>query len=62
MGIKYICGNCGYILYEFKKSSLGLLPPATIVELHKGKCPNCGKQLKYDLLQEWRERIIIRKR
>ncbi|MEM1832377.1 MAG: hypothetical protein QXJ97_12720 [Desulfurococcaceae archaeon] len=62
MGIKYICGNCGYVLYEFKKSSLGLLSPATVSMMYKGKCPQCGKQLLSPTYETWKGKIIISKR
>ncbi|MEM1830791.1 MAG: hypothetical protein QXE66_06155 [Desulfurococcaceae archaeon] len=61
MGVKYICGNCGYTIYEFKRigSSLGLLSPETIAKVYK-VCPNCNKPLEYPTPSNWKGRIVIK--
>ncbi|MEM1831901.1 MAG: hypothetical protein QXJ97_10275 [Desulfurococcaceae archaeon] len=63
MGIKYICGNCGYTLYEFGRtgSTLGLISPEVIARINK-VCPSCGKPLEYPTVSEWRSRIVIKPR
>jgi len=38
---KVICHHCGAILYE----GHDLKPPDEILQMHGGKCPECGKKL-----------------
>ncbi|MEM4557869.1 MAG: hypothetical protein QW251_03655 [Desulfurococcaceae archaeon] len=62
MGIKYICGNCGYVLYEFSRtgSSIGLLSPRDIAKMYKNACPRCGKELTMPNPATWKHHIIVK--
>lgn len=47
--IRYICGSCGYVLYEFKSTRgnyAGIIEPRRIAEMYNFKCPRCGKKLE----------------
>ncbi|MEM0326814.1 MAG: hypothetical protein QW733_07280 [Desulfurococcaceae archaeon] len=64
MGIKYICGSCGHVIYEFKKvgSSVGLLSPMEVAKLHGYVCPVCKSQLNVPSTANFRSHIQIRVR
>lgn len=59
MGIRYVCSDCGYLLYEYKREngkviahpkdlsgSRGLLTPSEIIAFYNGRCPRCGRKLR----------------
>ncbi|MEM4020372.1 MAG: hypothetical protein QXG57_09110 [Thermofilaceae archaeon] len=63
--IRYVCGNCGFVLYEFKVENGGrgftnILEPGCIIEMYSGVCPRCGKKLEPVTTENWRERIRVR--
>lgn len=41
----FMCGACGYILYEGNE----LKTPSEIVREYGGKCPNCKRTIKPSL-------------
>jgi len=68
MGIRYVCSQCGYLLYEYKiekgkakvypsvfKKYTGVASPSEIIAFYGGKCPRCGKKLK---LPTWEDITI----
>ena len=69
MGIRYVCSQCGYVLYEYRiengkvkvspsgfKKEAGLATPKKVIEFYGGKCPRCGKKLRLPSL----DNIVIR--
>ncbi|MEM4430220.1 MAG: hypothetical protein QXM08_03590 [Thermofilaceae archaeon] len=61
--VRYICGSCGFVLYEFRydrKNAVAMRTPAEIISKYKGVCPRCGKRLEFRI-EEWRERIRVEK-
>jgi len=48
MPIKYVCKNCGYILYQFDhvgQDTLGVRTPSELKVIFAGECPRCGHPL-----------------
>ena len=69
MGIRYVCSQCGYLLYEYKiekgkakvypssfKKYTGVASPREIIAFYNGRCPRCGKKLRLPSL----DNIVIR--
>jgi len=53
MAIKYVCKNCGTVLYEYKYGHVkgqdlyyGVSPPSVVIDMYKGVCPKCGRKLE----------------
>ncbi len=60
--IRYICSNCGFVLYELKsveRNFTGVVEPRYIVKVYNGVCPRCGKSLEPPTTENWRERIRV---
>lgn len=60
--IRYVCGNCGYVLYEYRTNTrcyAGLPSPRYVYSKHNGVCPRCGKRLEPPTPENWRERIVV---
>ncbi|MEM4846458.1 MAG: hypothetical protein QW794_01705 [Thermosphaera sp.] len=61
MVVRYVCGGCGYVLYEFRYdrgSTAAMRTPAEVIRTYRGVCPRCGKKLEFSV-SEWRERIRV---
>ncbi|MEM4717679.1 MAG: hypothetical protein QXE81_02830 [Desulfurococcaceae archaeon] len=49
MPVRYRCGICGHILYEFKgvgQNYIGVLTPEEVIKLVGYICPSCKKVLE----------------
>jgi predicted RNA-binding Zn-ribbon protein involved in translation (DUF1610 family) len=40
---KVICEKCGFVLY----AGTELKPPDEIIQMHEGKCPECGNEISF---------------
>ena len=40
---RIICSGCGYVFYEGN----AVKPPSDVIKEYGGKCPKCGKNLKF---------------
>lgn len=53
--VRYVCKNCGHILYKFEKVGqdfYGVRTPSEIKSIYGGKCPKCGHELQTPTLAE----------
>ncbi|MEM4847790.1 MAG: hypothetical protein QW794_08545 [Thermosphaera sp.] len=57
--LRYICGNCGFVLYEYRVSTIGVPSPVDVLAVYKGRCPRCGKLLEPASFDNWRERVRV---
>ncbi len=63
MSIRYVCKNCGYVLFDVKNKRLhgapvGLLSPSEVIKYYNGRCPRCGRRLEKPDLKD----IVIREK
>ncbi len=61
--MKYVCRNCGNILYRFEKVGqdfYGVRTPSEIKSIFGGKCPKCGHELNIPKLEDIK--IILKKK
>jgi predicted nucleic-acid-binding Zn-ribbon protein len=59
--IVYVCKNCGYELYKFKRIGQdfhGVKTPSEVRSIYGGKCPKCGHHLDIPSINE----ITLRRR
>ncbi|MEM4977319.1 MAG: hypothetical protein QXT64_08355 [Desulfurococcaceae archaeon] len=55
--IRYICGKCGFVLYESRCA----VEPEKIIAMYDGVCPRCGKKLE-NPANNWKINIrVVRK-
>lgn len=57
MPVRYICGNCGYILsvfYEVGQDYYGVPTPEEVYRIHGGICPRCKHDLNMPALSDIR--------
>jgi ribosomal protein S27AE len=57
MPVRYICGNCGYILsvfYEVGQDYYGVPTPEEVYRIHGGICPKCKHDLSMPTLNDIR--------
>ena len=60
MPVKYVCKNCGYILYEFERVGqdfYGVRTPSEIRSIFGGICPRCGHELSTPSIEDIKIRI-----
>ncbi len=58
MPVKYVCSNCGYVLWDFRRVGqdyYGVPTPEEVIRV-VGVCPRCKKELKLPTMDE----IVIR--
>ncbi|RLI86868.1 MAG: hypothetical protein DRP01_03240 [Archaeoglobales archaeon] len=67
MPLRYVCSNCGYVLYDSKKydpwklkgmNCFGLPTPSEVIRYYNGRCPKCGKKLRKPDLKD----IVIKEK
>ncbi|MEM4655196.1 MAG: hypothetical protein QXL34_06910 [Thermosphaera sp.] len=57
MPVRYICGNCGYILsvfYEVGQDYYGVPTPEEVYRIHGGICPRCKHDLTMPTMRDIR--------
>ncbi|MEM0377902.1 MAG: hypothetical protein QXP68_02645 [Thermosphaera sp.] len=57
MPVRYICGNCGYILsifYEVGQDYYGVPTPEEVYRIHGGICPRCKHDLAMPTMRDIR--------
>lgn len=62
MPVRYRCGICGHVLYEFKgvgQNYIGVLTPEEVVKLVGYICPSCKRVLETPR-RHFREYINVR--
>ena len=60
MPVKYICKNCGYVLYKFERVGqdfYGVRTPSEIKLMYGGMCPRCGHELGTPTIDDIKIRI-----
>lgn len=61
--VKYVCKDCGFVLYKFERVGqdfYGVRTPSEIKTIFGGKCPRCGHELSTPTIEDIR--ITVRKR
>jgi len=53
--VKYICNNCGYVLWSFERVGqdyYGVPTPEEVIRVHGGICPRCKKDLVFNGIED----------